>query len=107
MSASFPSSEYCVRRLKALADETRFHVLQLLREQPRSVGEINTLIPIEQSLLSHHLKILRNEGLVTAKRVGKGVLYELAPDVAQFREQGFNLGCCLLQFKNTTKTNDE
>lgn len=103
MSSSFPSSDYCARRLKALADETRFHILQLLREKPRFVGEMNTLIPIEQSLLSHHLKILRNEGLVTAQRVGKGVLYDLAPEVAQFREEGLNLGCCLLQFTNSNK----
>jgi ArsR family transcriptional regulator len=98
MFSSSPSSEYCARRLKVLADETRFRILQLLREKPRYVGEMNTLIPIEQSLLSHHLKILRDEGLVKAERVGKGVLYDLAPEVAQFREQGFNLGCCVLEF---------
>lgn len=103
MSSSFLVSDYCARRLKVLADETRFHILQLLREKPRFVGEINTLIPIEQSLLSHHLKILRNEGFVTAQRVGKGVLYDLSPETAQFREQGLNLGCCLLQFTNSNK----
>jgi len=60
------SSEYCTRRLKLLAD-ARFQVLQLLREKPRYVVEMNALIPIEQSLLSHHLKMLREEGLVKAK----------------------------------------
>ncbi|NBD18251.1 MAG: metalloregulator ArsR/SmtB family transcription factor [Cyanobacteria bacterium] len=98
MVSSAYSSDYCARRLRLLADETRFQVLQLLREKPRYVGEINQLIPIEQSLLSHHLKILREEGLVKAQRIGKGVLYDLAPEVAQFREKGFNLGCCLLEF---------
>lgn len=60
------SSEYCTRRLKLLAD-ARLQVLQLLREKPRYVVEMNALIPIEQSLLSHHLKMLREEGLVKAK----------------------------------------
>lgn len=97
---SSPSSEYCTRRLKLLADETRFQILQLLRNKPCYVGEINQAIPIEQSLLSHHLKLLRDEGLIQAERMGKGVLYDLAPEVAQFRAQGLNLGCCLLEFKS-------
>jgi len=101
--SSYPS-EYCTRRLKLLADETRFQVLQLLREKPCYVGELNAMIPIEQSLLSHHLKLLREEGLVQAERVGKGVLYNLTPEVAKFREKGLNLGCCLLEFP---KSNDD
>jgi len=100
MLSSSHSSQYCARRLKLLADETRFQILELLREKPRYVGEMNQIIPIEQSLLSHHLKILREEGLVKAERIGKGVLYDLTPEVAEFREKGFNLGCCLLEFKS-------
>ena len=93
------SQNFCARKLKVLADTTRLAVLQLLMEEPKHVGELNAVLGLEQSLLSHHLKILRKEGFVTATRDGKAVLYCLAPDV-----QGVNagkvisLGCCLLSF---------
>jgi DNA-binding transcriptional ArsR family regulator len=54
---------FCVRKLKVLADTTRLAVLQSLMEEPKHVGELNAAIGVEQSLLSHHLKVLRRRGL--------------------------------------------
>lgn len=89
----------CVQKLKILADKTRLSVLALLMECPKHVGEINQVLQIEQSLLSHHLKVLRQEGFVTAVRDGKAVLYHLA-DTLQPSDgiKGLNLGCCILRF---------
>src|SRR5688572_15171792 len=65
----------CASLLKVLADETRLAVMEQLMAGPRHVGEINGPLAIEPSLLSHHLKVLRDAGLVTAERDGKQVLY--------------------------------
>ena len=64
---------------------------------PRGVGELNAAIPIEQSLLSHHLRVLRDAGLVETERQGKGVLYRMAPEVGGTLTGGsIDLGCCQL-----------
>lgn len=90
----------CVSKLKVLADTTRLAVLELLMESPKHVGEMNQTLGIEQSLLSHHLKALRQAGLVISIRDGKTVLYQLAPTVkTQSPNKGLNLGCCVLSFQ--------
>ena len=49
--------------------------------------------------LSHHLRVLREAGIVEAERRGKGVLYRLAPTVEEARSgKAINLGCCLISF---------
>lgn len=98
-----PKSElpqsFCVRKLKVLADTTRLAVLEILMEGPKHVGELNAVVGIEQSLLSHHLKVLREEGFVEATRDGKAVLYSLTPTVWQEKVgRAIDLGCCLLSF---------
>ncbi|NET54701.1 MAG: winged helix-turn-helix transcriptional regulator [Symploca sp. SIO2E6] len=98
-SNSTSSQALCVRKLKVLADTTRLSVLKILMEGPKHVGELNAVLGIEQSLLSHHLKVLREEGFVTATRDGKAVLYRCAANIRQ-RNGGkaIDLGCCLLCF---------
>jgi ArsR family transcriptional regulator len=90
----------CADRLKLLADETRLSVIRQLLKGPRRVGEINESLGLEPSLLSHHLKILRDAGLVQSQREGKAVLYQLSPEVkVKPGGEGINLGCCLLSFE--------
>jgi ArsR family transcriptional regulator len=89
---------FCARRLKVLADPTRLAILEILKEGPKHVGELNTFFGLEQSLLSHHLKVLREQGFVESTRDGKAVLYSLAPGVWSSANQAINLGCCLLSF---------
>ncbi len=89
----------CASLLKVLADDTRLNVVRQLMDGPRHVGELNATIPIDQSLLSHHLKILRDAGIVVAHRDGKAVLYSLAPSVESLRKgRSINLGCCNISF---------
>ena len=100
-----PSS--CAEKLKLLADTTRLAVLESLMEHPKHVGELVTLLAVEQSLLSHHLALLREAGLVEAARDGKTMRYQLAPGVENSTPgKSLDLGCCQLSFphrKNTTK----
>ena len=90
----------CAHSLKMLADGTRLSVLRQLIHGARRVGEMGEHLGISQSLLSHHLKVLRESGLVVARRAGKAVEYSLAPGVsADAREDALDLGCCRLSFR--------
>lgn len=99
MDVKLNVADDCADRLKVLADETRLAVVRQLMDGPKHVGEINEPLGLEQSRLSHHLKVLREAGLVHAERDGKAVLYRLAPEVSvKPAGQAINLGCCLLSF---------
>lgn len=89
----------CVGRLKVLAESTRLTIMELLMDGPKHVGELNEVLQIDQSLCSHHLRVLRDAGLVQAVRDGKAVLYSLAPGIEiSGRSPGIDLGCCRLSF---------
>lgn len=89
----------CAGMLKVLADETRLAVVRQLLESPKHVNEVNASLGLEQSLLSHHLKVLREAGLVEAQRDGKAVLYSLSPRFKAAGHDGaIDLECCLISF---------
>jgi ArsR family transcriptional regulator len=100
-----PSSPtFCADKMKILSDVTRLWVLEQLLAGPKNVTEINASLRMEQSLLSHHLKVLRNSGLVLAARNGKAVRYEIAPDAkVPGGENAINLGCCRISFDGLPK----
>ena len=88
----------CVSQMKILADSTRFAVLELLLRGPQPVHAMNDVLGVEQSLLSHHLKTLRESGFVVSERNGKVVQYRLATRVKVATGNALNLGCCILAF---------
>jgi ArsR family transcriptional regulator, arsenate/arsenite/antimonite-responsive transcriptional repressor len=65
-------------RFRALGDETRLRILEYLVAGERSVSDLMTLADIGQSLTSHHVRILRESGLVTARRDGRWMHYSIA-----------------------------
>lgn len=67
-------------RLKALGDETRLTIALLLAQQPRSVKELQELTGLSQTLVSHHLRPLRERGLVVATPRGRSNVYSLCCD---------------------------
>ena len=90
----------CASVLKVLADETRLAVVEQLLEGPKHVGEINEALEVEQTLLSHHLRVLRDAGLVNSERDGKQMLYSLTKHVqGNRRGRAINLGCCKISFE--------
>src|SRR4030095_7911204 len=62
---------------EALAEPTRRRILDLLRERPRLVGEMVTLLNISQPLLSKHLRVLREVGVVSVRQDAQRHWYEL------------------------------
>jgi ArsR family transcriptional regulator len=71
------------KTFRALADPTRRQILRLLRDGPRSSGEIAEAFPSTWATVSRHLAVLREAGLVAAERRGQTILYELNTSVFQ------------------------
>ncbi len=69
--------------LKTLAQPKRLRILDLLRGQERSVGELARELGVPQANVSQHLAALRAQDLVAARREGTTVYYSLThPEVA-------------------------
>ena len=64
-------------RFHGLADGTRFRILELLRSGEHCVCELTEALELSQSLLSFHLKTLKQAGLVTDRRQGRWMYYAL------------------------------
>jgi DNA-binding transcriptional ArsR family regulator len=74
--------------LQALATPSRLLILTQLRAGPCAVTELAEAVGMEQSAVSHQLRLLRNLGLVTGRRTGKSVVYSLYDDhVAKLLDQ--------------------
>lgn len=63
--------------MRALADEHRLAIVLLLADRARTVVELTDALGVGQTLVSHHLKALREAGLVTAEPVGRSNRYSL------------------------------
>ena len=66
--------------LTAAADPVRWAVLNRLGSGQACVCELQEHLPIPANLLSYHLKVLRDAGLVTTSRRGRWIDYALAAD---------------------------
>ncbi|MBR6563445.1 MAG: winged helix-turn-helix transcriptional regulator [Clostridia bacterium] len=75
---------------KLFGDTTRIKILYALLESELCVCAICELLGMEQSAISHQLRILKNANLVTSKRSGKMSIYSLADEhVREIIELGF------------------
>ena len=66
------------RVFKALCDENRLHILDLLKDGEMCACAILESMAISQSTLSHHLKILCESGIVSGRDEGKWTHYSLS-----------------------------
>ena len=75
----------------ALSDYTRFRILAALCAGERGVSDLQEVCQVSQSAISHQLRMLRDRGLVTARREGQRVIYRLADEhVASLIEVGLS-----------------
>jgi DNA-binding transcriptional ArsR family regulator len=78
--------------LKALAPQTRLLILCILAEEERTVGEIESILGIQQAMVSQQLARLRLEGLVNTRRDGRLIYYSIGnKHVPNFLESLFGL----------------
>jgi ArsR family transcriptional regulator len=72
-----------IRLLAALADPTRLAIVrQLASDSETCACDFTTCCDVGQPTVSHHLRVLREAGVVTSERRGQSIFYRLAPDVA-------------------------
>ncbi|GAA4962110.1 autorepressor SdpR family transcription factor [Algibacter aquimarinus] len=62
---------------KALNDETRRQILELLKEKDMTAGEIADAFKISKPSISHHLDILKRADLVSSEKVGQFITYTI------------------------------
>ncbi|MDH3738356.1 MAG: metalloregulator ArsR/SmtB family transcription factor [Alphaproteobacteria bacterium] len=61
----------------ALADPTRRHIFEALREQPKTVGELAAGQPVSRPAVSQHLRVLESARLVSVEPQGNRRLYAI------------------------------
>jgi DNA-binding transcriptional ArsR family regulator len=69
--------------LSALAEPHRLHIVELLRDGPRPVGEIADRLHLQQPQASKHLRVLSEAGLVEVQPIANRRIYRLRPQPLQ------------------------
>jgi DNA-binding transcriptional ArsR family regulator len=68
---------------KALNDETRRQIVELLKEKDMNAGEIAEQFNISKPSISHHLDILKRADLITSEKKGQFVEYSLNTSILE------------------------
>jgi DNA-binding transcriptional ArsR family regulator len=71
------AAEKACRLMKVLSNPDRLMLLCQLSQGEKRVGELEDLLGIVQPTLSQQLTVLRDEGLVSTRREGKAIYYQL------------------------------
>ncbi|MGZ5496073.1 MAG: ArsR/SmtB family transcription factor [Candidatus Aminicenantales bacterium] len=71
---------------KALADPTRLRISLLLRERELCVCELMFILEMEQSRVSHHMRVLREAGLAEDVRDGRWIIYRVPKEARPLLE---------------------
>jgi len=74
---------------KAIADPTRRSVLQLLRRQPMTAGELAEHFDVTKPTMSAHFTVLLTAGLIEAEKHGRSITYRLRMSVLEDALLGF------------------
>ena len=88
--------------LKALADETRYKIIEFLLEGEKCVCEIFPYVKRTQSTVSIHLNNLEDAGILESRREGKKIFYKIKDvrvcdifkALGDFRAKTLNKDCC-------------
>lgn len=75
------SKKEIIKIFKALSDEMRLNIFLYLLQEELCVCELTEILKIEQSRISHQLKILKEAGLVICERKGKWIIYTVNPKI--------------------------
>ncbi len=92
--------EYCSEQMQILANPKRQQILRLLLENgPLTVTEIQEHLAEEQSLVSHHLRTLREADFICVHKEGRYARYQVSELFSTSKKgQMINLGCCSILF---------
>jgi DNA-binding transcriptional ArsR family regulator len=68
---------------KALNDETRRQIIELLKDEDLNAGEISNHFNISKPSISHHLDILKRADLITSEKKGQFIQYSLNTSILE------------------------
>ena len=79
------STDPDIELLQAIADPVRLSIVRQLAAEPNATCacDFTECCTVRQPTVSHHLKVLREAGVVTTERRGTFIYYQLAPDFAR------------------------
>ena len=77
--------------LQLVGENSRLQILCILRQNEHCVCEINEHIKASQSLISHHLKDLKDGGLIKDDKKGLNVFYSLTPEGKRITDLVFDI----------------
>ncbi len=80
---ALPIDEQLLTFFKALADANRLKIVGLLSQHPYSVEELAAILSLRPPTVSHHLKVLSEAGMVTARAESYYNFYQLEPGVLE------------------------
>jgi len=79
-----------VKIFKALSDPTRLRIMLLLRQRELCVCELMYILTMEQSRVSHHMRVLRDGGIAETVRDGRWIIYRVPEAVKGFLDGLFS-----------------
>ncbi len=101
------TAQECAVILRAVGDPTRLAILESLLTHEKCVGDLVKELKRPQPYVSHHLRILRQTGLIEGQRDGKQICYRIVPHMQNALknrgEQGLDFGCCQLSFPTANR----
>jgi DNA-binding transcriptional ArsR family regulator len=68
---------------KAMSDSTRRKIIELLKEGPKTAGEITSHFSHAQPTVSRHLNVLKNANLIVDQKEGNFIIYRLNTTILQ------------------------
>lgn len=96
-----------VNIFKALSDENRLEIINILKEGEMCAGEILSSLNIAQPTLSHHMKILCESGAVVCKKSGRQIYYVVSTEAMRAAsEYLFTLSLAIDELKDRGKAKD-
>jgi ArsR family transcriptional regulator, arsenate/arsenite/antimonite-responsive transcriptional repressor len=92
-----------VRIFKALADPTRLRIMILLGRRELCVCEIMFVLGMEQSRVSHHMRVLRDAGIAEDVREGRWIIYRI-PEASRSLIDGLFAGALRERIEGSRET---
>jgi DNA-binding transcriptional ArsR family regulator len=74
---------------KALSDQTRRRLLQLMRDRPMSAGDLADHFAVSKPTMSAHFAVLQEAGLIESEKSGRTIVYRLVMSVLEEALLGF------------------
>jgi ArsR family transcriptional regulator len=95
-----------VKIFKALADPTRLRIMLLLGRRELCVCEIMYVLDMEQSRVSHHMRVLRDAGIAEDVREGRWIVYRV-PDRAKPLLEGLFAGALRERIEGSVEASED